>query len=783
MYKIYADDVCIYNDTYVTVHSAVKNVVSGKIAYTSSGENLTITDKKLTLISKGNGFEIQNETTDRLPEFVVITKSGEDLKMELVGKPVTSDELQVLSPKLSLSDNNAGSLTFKLPPNNLAYDYVKRMTTKLKVFKDDKYYWEGRVISEDVDFWNCRSFICEGELAYFNDTIQPPGEYHNITPEEFLRILITNHNEHVTNDMKFYVGQVTVTDPNNSIFRYTNYETTLECINKKLIEPLGGHIRIRHVDGYRYIDYLAEYTNVNTQTIMFGRNLLDFTKSFDMTDFATVIVPRGAEIEEEYDEDEEQTYSPLTEYLTVESVNGGSIYVQSEEAVKNFGWIVKVVDWDDVTVPENLLKKAKEYLSSIQFDNMTLELSAVDLHYIDKSIESFEILDRVRAISGPHGLDHYFPVTKITIPLDSPENTTYSLGTDERVSLTQTTSNTNAELSKKIDEIPSEQKILNKAQQTANSIIKQTTNGYITIDKNDKGTSALYVSELPDYKKSLRYWKWDINGLAYTRNGGESYESALTMDGKIMADAGNFGDWYIDDDDGSIYGKSSFSGLDCMVRLTVPKDGFDACFDVSISDPETGEWIPFFYIMANGSLYSMESAYIEGSVYSKLHAIGGMDNNGRVESLDEIHADGSIRYIYASSKTTTGKPRDDASVLHMAWGEDGQNGWDTQLAVLHDGTIASRSAMNTNGNIAWGEWRYALSSNNIYVSEETFHSNANAIIDFALEENQFILKIESSNSISMSYEGNKTCGMVYDSSTGEPIANSDVTVTLYILEI
>ena len=39
-------------------------------------------------------------------------------------------------------------------------------------------------------------------------------------------------------------------------------------------------------------------------------------------------------------------------YLTVESVNEGSLYVQSSEAVKTYGWIEKTVTWDSVSDPE-----------------------------------------------------------------------------------------------------------------------------------------------------------------------------------------------------------------------------------------------------------------------------------------------------------------------------------------------------------------------------------------------------------------------------------------------
>ena len=56
-----------------------------------------------------------------------------------------------------------------------------------------------------------------------------------MTPSQLLRLWIAEHNKMVENRKEFIVGQVTVTDSNDSLYRYTNYETTLECIRSKLI--------------------------------------------------------------------------------------------------------------------------------------------------------------------------------------------------------------------------------------------------------------------------------------------------------------------------------------------------------------------------------------------------------------------------------------------------------------------------------------------------------------------------------------------------------------------
>ena len=51
------------------------------------------------------------------------------------------------------------------------------------------------------------------------------------------------------------------------------------------------------MDG-RYLHYVEAYPNTPPQEIRFGENLLDFTRNWDMTKLATVITPKGAQLEE-----------------------------------------------------------------------------------------------------------------------------------------------------------------------------------------------------------------------------------------------------------------------------------------------------------------------------------------------------------------------------------------------------------------------------------------------------------------------------------------------------
>ena len=437
------------------------------------------------------------------------------------------ESMKVLSPKLVLEDNGAGSLSMKLPPMNVGYESIIRMITDISVQKDGEEIWAGRVLSESKDFWNNRDLYCEGEMAFFNDSSQPPAEYRGLSVRAYLERLIAVHNSKVAANRQLSLGAVTVVDKNFPIY-YTNYEKTMEILNT-LVEQYGGHLRVRKVNGVRYLDYLAEYPDTCSQVIQFGSNLIDFTRKWDSTEFATVIVPLGNRLED-------SPIEALDAYLTVESVNRGSMYVQSNEAVAAYGWIEKTVTWDDVSDPAVLLEKAKTYLTDIQFDNLELELSALDLHYLDVKTEAVKLLDEIRVISRPHGLDRMFPVKKLDIPLDNPEQTQFTLGDAVKTSLTSVNNQTSAAILQKIEALPKAHSILKEAKENATQIMNMATTGYITITKDQYGSETLYISNVRDYTKADKLWKWNMNGLGYSNDGGKTFGLAITMDGSIVAD-------------------------------------------------------------------------------------------------------------------------------------------------------------------------------------------------------------------------------------------------------
>ena len=520
----------------------------------------------------------------------------------LIHSDVTPLEtVKTINPVLTLEDSAAGSLELSLPPVNVGYSdtKLKRMVTNITVKENGEWLWSGRILQDSFDFWNNRKIICEGELAFLNDSIQPPHRYDvtndNTTIESFFYALIDNHNSQVDSSRQFEKGMVTVTDgdvteDSNSIYRFTNYETTLACINDKLLERLKGHIRVRHQAGKRYLDYISDSTlDTNSQVVRFGVNLLDFSKNIDMSELSTVIVPRGARLEN-VDESDPRYIEGLEPYLTVESLgqktehndttgvdevwhDANSMFVKNPTAVNNFGWIAAVVDWDAVTDANTLYSKAVKYLKDEQYEKMTLEIQALDLKYLMQGDDPIKFQSKLRCISEPHNMDHTFIVSKMQIDLSNPGNSLYTLGTDVKLSLTQAASRVNSEVQAQIDKIPSKSEILRAAERNAYQMIMGSENSYVhlipykDINGKNKGIKRIEVTNGPAYDgdpddehpnrdpfpDSTHRWIWTVGGLGHIER--DDYQDswdgfnpetgqfddlehfvAMTMDGSIVAD-------------------------------------------------------------------------------------------------------------------------------------------------------------------------------------------------------------------------------------------------------
>ena len=113
-------------------------------------------------------------------------------------------------------------------------------------------------------------------MAYLFDSIQPQAKYQG-TVEAMFTSMLAYHNSQVENRKKFTKGNVLVSDNNNYVYHFTNREDTLTDLREKLCDTLNGYLRIRKVNGTKYLDLvpLSSYGRYCQQEIQFGINMLD----------------------------------------------------------------------------------------------------------------------------------------------------------------------------------------------------------------------------------------------------------------------------------------------------------------------------------------------------------------------------------------------------------------------------------------------------------------------------------------------------------------------------
>lgn len=434
----------------------------------------------------------------------------------------TADTYKATEINLIEQVNTTNTLTFTLPVFNPNYSKPQKMTSLIELYRNDVLIFEGRVLYTEDDIIGNRTFTCEGSLAYLLDSIQRPKEYHNTTVQQYLMDKIEQHNAMVETQKQFTVGNVTVTNTTDNVYRIDNdYPNTLTNIQEKLVNRLGGYLNVRKSGNVRYLDYLEEYGTTSEQKIEFQKNILDLSQRISAEDVITCLIPLGAK--------DETTELPLT----IKDVNNGNDFIVDETAISLFGYIFGTNTWDDVTDPNNLKTKGEDFLSQNIKASVSIEVNAVDLSMLSVDINALDLGMSVEVISSPHNLDDFFVIKKKETKFLQPEDSSITLDTIIKRNTDQMSSN-NREL----------EDYKNQAMNQFIQIVQEQTQlitggkgGYFQFGFNDAGLpSELYFMDNSDKDLAKNVLRINMNGIGFSSNGIDGpYSTAWTLDGKFNA--------------------------------------------------------------------------------------------------------------------------------------------------------------------------------------------------------------------------------------------------------
>jgi hypothetical protein len=358
-------------------------------------------------------------------------KYGEQYLHDPVG-----DEHALTDIRMGMEANAAGWCEFTIPEGHPLKSMLKDRdrSNPVEVWLDDEMLWAGFVYERSSDFLLSGRVSCKGELAYLDDVlVRPystvPGKQPLTAPSSvdgYFSWLIDRYNERVDSSRRFVVGvnNGAELDGNNHILRESSQLPTVSReIQDKLIERLGGYLFVRRSGGVRYIDYLAECSDVNAQVIDFGENLLDFARTDTTNGLFTAVRPEGKD------------------GLTIESMPDGTYpkdaafckegdVLVHREAAERYGVIEMQYSNPDAGTVEGLCDSAAVALRPHVEPKTTIEAKLVDMAMM--AVGSFKPLrvgELVRVRSRPHGFDGYMLVAKIEPDLLDPSRSVYTLGT------------------------------------------------------------------------------------------------------------------------------------------------------------------------------------------------------------------------------------------------------------------------------------------------------------------------------------------------------------------
>lgn len=331
--------------------------------------------------------------------------------------------------KLSLAA--PGELSFKLPAGHPMHGKIELLQKRVEIVlrEGGDELFRGRAMTETRGFWNDDTYTCEGNLAYLNDiqlrpySTEDPGMPHD--PAGYFQFLVNSYNQHAAAKDSFAVGINEANRIKPTIDREnSNLVTVRQELKDKMLDKLGGYVRMRYERGRWYIDYLADGGKESAQRIEFGENLVDYMRESSAYERYTAVVPVGKDADGNLVD-----ISSLPDGIVFEGIRKEGDRLIDMAAAERYG----IIEYDlssDAALPVNVQANGINFLRTNAMGD-TLEIKAVDMHLADAGIERIDVGDYVRVVSQPHGIDGYFLCIERTINVSDPSQDTFVLGTEQ----------------------------------------------------------------------------------------------------------------------------------------------------------------------------------------------------------------------------------------------------------------------------------------------------------------------------------------------------------------
>ncbi len=411
------------------------------------------------------------------------------------------------------------SFSFDIYPTNKGFDLIQSRKTIIRATNTltGRVEFAGRVLLAEQKMSSSglvsKTVTCESFLGYLYDSIQPYKAEALYTLNEFIDLVLSNHNAQTEADKHIFRGSVDVevADTGN-IYKGLQYQTTFETLKSKLVDVYGGELEIVETDGKLYLNYLQQIGTTRATVIELGRNMQEASREVSPIDIVTRVIPLGAKLkttvtDADGNETEQETEERLTleGYTTPEGVTLSDPWIDDEEKIEGLGVICGVLDCSDITEQSNLYKRAKEYMTEENRVNLSHTLTALDLKEIGQEIDGLNCGDSYPVKNKLIGLDETLRITKKTIDINAPHKGSITIG-EKKTTLSKIQASETDKINVQLQQLAGViQSIGNVAGSVSSQFATFTTNLSQTINTIISEAAASYVtaSDLEAIKEEI----------------------------------------------------------------------------------------------------------------------------------------------------------------------------------------------------------------------------------------------------------------------------------------
>lgn len=347
----------------------------------------------------------------------------------------------ILDPVLTCENRQISSFEFTVPHKLLSpisdetlnpiYDRINSHSTKVRIEEDGEVLWLGTVTEIALQFDLSKKVVCSDALHCTTHISMYMDRTEKRTISEMIESFLCFHIEGDYPGVMFPIRKGLVNFPTSIKIDFSKYGSSIQTmwatVQEMVFENYPGYLRLRYLKNSTYtdrwviaVDYLMDIDEKTSQSIEFGKNLIDLEvteeDSDDLVNHVTAIGQKTV-----------KSGWWIWEKTTTEAISATAEDPDSEDA---YGLCMKTVLSDTDTTEAALATLAQNTLKSYkQKPSKTLKVTAFDSRDAGVNTDHIGFLKKSDIISPPHDLNEPMVCTKATIYLAALDRKKFVYGT------------------------------------------------------------------------------------------------------------------------------------------------------------------------------------------------------------------------------------------------------------------------------------------------------------------------------------------------------------------